>query len=93
MAAGSFRDLTVYKKAFELAMDIFKTSKSFPAEDKYSLTDQIRRSSRSVCSCIGEAYRKRHYIIKHTLLVNQLMQIWRIQRREFGLILHWRVII
>jgi four helix bundle protein len=61
MAAGSFRDLTVYRKAFKLAMDIFKISKSFPTEEKYSLTDQIRRSSRSVCSCIGEAYRKRHY--------------------------------
>ena|SRR6267154_1230218 len=61
MAAGSFRDLTVYKKAFVLAMDIFKTSKKFPPEEKYSLTDQIRRSSRSVCTCIGEAYRKRQY--------------------------------
>ena len=61
MAAGSFRDLTVYKKAFALAMEIFKISKNFPAEEKYSLTDQIRRSSRSVCTCIGEAYRKRQY--------------------------------
>ena len=61
MAAGSFRDLTVYKKAFELAMEIFKVSKSFPTEEKYSLTDQVRRSSRAVCSCIGEAYRKRNY--------------------------------
>ena len=59
--AGSFRDLTVYKKAFQLAMEIFKISKSFPKEETYSLTDQIRRSSRSVCSCIGEAYRKRQY--------------------------------
>ncbi|NOS93914.1 MAG: four helix bundle protein [Cyclobacteriaceae bacterium] len=61
MAAGSFRDLTVYKKAFELAMEIFKVSKGFPTEEKYSLTDQVRRSSRAVCSCIGEAYRKRNY--------------------------------
>jgi len=61
MAAGSFRDLTVYKKAFALAMEIFKTSKQFPPEEKYSLTDQIRRSSRSVCTCVGEAYRKRQY--------------------------------
>lgn len=61
MAAGTFRDLTVYKKAFELAMEIFKASKKFPPEEKYSLTDQIRRSSRSVCTCIGEAYRKRQY--------------------------------
>jgi len=61
MAAGSFRDLTAYKKAFVLAMDIFTLSKKFPAEEKYSLTDQVRRSSRSVCSNIGEAYRKRKY--------------------------------
>lgn len=61
MAAGSFRDLTVYKRSFDLAMEIFKISKSFPAEEKYSLTDQVRRSSRAVCSCIGEAYRKRYY--------------------------------
>ena len=61
MAAGSFRDLTVYKKAFTLAMEIFEISKTFPQEEKYSLTDQVRRSSRSVCSNIGEAYRKRRY--------------------------------
>jgi four helix bundle protein len=57
----SFRDLTVYKKAFELAMEIFEISKTFPREETYSLTDQIRRSSRSVCTCISEAYRKRKY--------------------------------
>ncbi|MBX2964923.1 MAG: four helix bundle protein [Cyclobacteriaceae bacterium] len=61
MAAGTFRDLTVYKKAFALAMEIFKKSKKFPSEEKYSLTDQVRRSSRSVCACVGEAYRKRQY--------------------------------
>jgi len=57
----TFKDLTVYKKAFELAMQIFEVSKNFPKEEKYSLTDQIRRSSRSVCSSIAEAYRKRRY--------------------------------
>lgn len=57
----SFRDLTVYKKAFEMAMEIFELSKAFPKEERYSLTDQIRRSSRGVCSCIAEAYRKRNY--------------------------------
>lgn len=57
----SFKELTVYKKAFELAMEIFRLSKSFPKEETYSLTDQIRRSSRSVCTCIAEAYRKRKY--------------------------------
>ena len=53
--------MIVYKKAFELAMRIFSVSKGFPREETYSLTDQIRRSSRSVCSCIAEAYRKRKY--------------------------------
>jgi len=57
----TFKDLTVYKKAFELAMQIFEVSKSFPKEEKFSLTDQVRRSSRSVCSSIAEAYRKRRY--------------------------------
>jgi four helix bundle protein len=61
MASQSFKDLTVYKKAFELAMMIFKISMKFPKEEKYSLTDQIRRSSRSVAACIAEAYRKRNY--------------------------------
>jgi four helix bundle protein len=61
MAADNFRNLTVYKKAFALAMKVFDTTTTFPKDEKYSLTDQIRRSSRSVCSCIGEAYRKRHY--------------------------------
>ncbi|MCK4664870.1 MAG: four helix bundle protein [Bacteroidales bacterium] len=59
--AQNFKSLTVYKKAFALAMDIFEISKSFPKEELYSLTTQIRKSSRSVCSCIGEAYRKRQY--------------------------------
>jgi four helix bundle protein len=57
----SFRDLTVYKKAFEFAMEIFEMTKTFPREERYSLTDQIRRSSRAICSCIAEAYRKRNY--------------------------------
>lgn len=61
MAADNFRNLTVYKKAFALAMEIFEISKRFPKEERYSLTGQIRRSSRSVCSNIGEAYRKRQY--------------------------------
>jgi len=56
-----FKNLLAYKKAFELAMIIFKISKSFPKEEKYSLTDQIRRCSRSVCSNMAEAYRKRRY--------------------------------
>lgn len=56
-----FRGLTVYKKSFSLAMEIFEITKSFPAEEKYELIDQIRRSSRAVCRAIGEGYRKRQY--------------------------------
>ena len=61
MAATHFKDTTVYKKAFALAMQIFEISKSFPKEEKYSLTDQVRRSSRSVCANFGEAYRRGKY--------------------------------
>jgi four helix bundle protein len=57
-----FRDLEVYKRAFSAAMEIYKISKNFPEEEKYSLTNQIRRSSRSVCSNLAEAWRKRKYI-------------------------------
>jgi four helix bundle protein len=56
-----YRDLIVYQKAFGVAMNVFQLSKKFPSDEKYSLTDQIRRSSRSVCSCTAEAYRKRMY--------------------------------
>ena len=56
-----FRSLKAYQKSFALAMEIFHLTKKFPVEEKYSLTDQIRRASRSVCSNIGEAYRKRQY--------------------------------
>ena len=61
MVIKSFRDLRVYQAAMDLAMEIFRITKSFPPEEKYSLTDQIRRSSRSVCANIGEAWRKRRY--------------------------------
>ena len=56
-----YQDLLAYQKGFSLAMKIFELSKSFPKDEKYSLTDQIRRSSRSVCVNIAEAYRKRDY--------------------------------
>ena len=56
-----FRDLKVYQLAYKLAMDIFQESKSFPKDERYSLTDQIRRSSRSVCANMAEAWRKRRY--------------------------------
>ena len=54
--------MIIYKKAFELAMDIFEIPKRFPKEETYSLTDQIRKSSRSVCTNFAEAYRRRKYI-------------------------------
>ena len=56
------RDLAVYRLAFEAAMEIFQFTKKFPQEEKYSLVDQIRRSSRSICSNLAEAWRKRRYI-------------------------------
>ncbi|MEP6805180.1 MAG: four helix bundle protein [Flavobacterium sp.] len=57
-----FKELLAYKKSFELAMEIFQLSKAFPKEEKFSLTDQIRRSSRSVSANIAESYRKRRYV-------------------------------
>ncbi len=57
-----FRDLEVYQRSFALAVDIFQISKKFPNEERYSLTDQIRRSSRSVCANLAEAWRKRRYV-------------------------------
>ncbi len=61
MATKYFKETTVYKKAFTQAMEVFEISKTFPKEEKYSLTDQVRRSSRSVCANIAEAYRKKQY--------------------------------
>ena len=55
----SYKDLRVYNNAMEAAMKIFELSKTFPPEEKYSLTDQMRHASRSVCATIGEAWRKR----------------------------------
>lgn len=57
----SHTDLDVYRRAFEGAMQIFVLSQAFPKEETYSLTDQIRRSSRSVCANLAEAWRKRRY--------------------------------
>lgn len=57
-----FKDLLAYQKAFSLAMEIKNITDSFPKDEKYSLTDQIRRSSRSVCANMAEAYRKRRYV-------------------------------
>lgn len=59
--AKSAKDLEVYCLAYDLAMDIFEISKAWPKEEKYALTDQIRRSSRSVCANLREAWAKRRY--------------------------------
>jgi four helix bundle protein len=61
MRVADYKQLRVYQLAFESAMEIFELSKKFPAEEKFSLTDQIRRSSRSVCTNMAEAWRKRRY--------------------------------
>ena len=66
--AGSFRDLIVYQKSRKLAKEIFELTKSFPRDEKFSLTDQIRRSSRSIGANIAEAWAKRRY--ENTSLVN-----------------------
>jgi four helix bundle protein len=79
---GSFKDLTVYKKGFSLAMDIFRVSKKFPDEERFGLTSQIRRSSRSVCSNLAEGYRKRiyeaHFVSKTSDadMENSETQVW-----------------
>jgi len=66
---NSVRELNVYRLAFDTAMEIFELSKRFPPEEKFSLTDQVRRSSRSVCTNISEAWRKRRY---EAVFVNKL---------------------
>jgi len=57
----SYKDLRVYKAAIDAAMRIFEITRRFPLEERFSMTDQMRRASRSVCSNIGEAWRKRRY--------------------------------
>ncbi len=59
--AQNYRDLIVYQQAIEAAMRVFELTRTFPAEERYSMVDQIRRSSRSVCANLGEAWRKRRY--------------------------------
>jgi four helix bundle protein len=76
------RDLIAFQKGYSLAMEIFEISKDFPKAELYSLTDQIRRSSRAVCSNLGEAYRKRmyeaHFIrkISDADMENTETQVW-----------------
>jgi four helix bundle protein len=61
MAIRGHEELEVYQLAFEMAMQLFQISKRFPVEERYSLTDQMRRSSRSVCANLAEAWQKRRY--------------------------------
>jgi len=65
----SVRELNVYRTAFDSAMEIFEITKKFPKEEQYSLTDQIRRASRSICANLSEAWRKRKY---QAVFVNKL---------------------
>jgi four helix bundle protein len=65
---ANFRELRVYQNAIEAAMKIFEITKTFPADEKFSMVDQMRRSSRSVCANIAEAWRSD--FIKHILSVN-----------------------
>jgi four helix bundle protein len=58
---GDYRKLLAFSKAFDLAIEIFEVTKTFPSEERYGLTDQFRRSSRSVCVNIAEAYKRRRY--------------------------------
>ena len=77
-----YKQLKAYQKAFELAMRIFEISKAFPKEERYALTDQIRRSSRSVCANFAEGYRKqlypKHFIAKlsDADMENSETQVW-----------------
>lgn len=85
MHADNFYDLVVYKKAFALQQRIFELTKTFPKEELYSLTDQIRRSSRSVGANIAEAWRNVH--TRHISVVNSVIQIVNFQKHFIGCLL------
>ncbi len=69
-----FRDLDVYRRAFDAAIEIFQLTKGFPSEEKFYLVDQIRRSSRSVCANLAEGWRKRKYMAVFKNKVTDSMQ-------------------
>jgi four helix bundle protein len=71
MQINSAKDLKVYKEAYDLAMEIYEISKQWPKEEQYSLIDQIRRSSRSVCSNLREAWSKRKYKAHFTMKLKE----------------------
>lgn len=79
-----FRGLVVSQLAYKLAMEIFEESKSFPKEERYSLTDQLRRSSRSVVANIAKGYRKRQY---PNMLASLQTQMQKQPKRKCGSIL------
>ncbi len=89
-AERGFRDLKVYRMAYGLALRIFEVSKSFPAEERFELTSQIRRSSRSVAANIAEGYRKRRYpnlfVLKMTEADGEATetQVWLDMARDCG---------
>jgi hypothetical protein len=85
MANDNFRELTVYKKAFSLSMELFQLSKKFPADEKSGLTSQLRRSSRSVCSNIGDI---ENVNILRTSSARQAIRIWKTVKHRYGWILH-----
>jgi four helix bundle protein len=91
---GTYRDLDVYKMALEGAIRVFELTKAFPPEEKYSLVDQIRRSSRSVCANIGESWRKRRYIAAFVSKLSDAeteateTQVWAEMAFRFGYLSH-----
>ena len=83
------KDLEVFKTSFSSGMEVFEMTKSFPKEETYSLTDQIRRSSRSVSGNIAEAFRKR--VIRKHLSQNYPIRKAKPRKHKYGLIMLWRV--
>jgi four helix bundle protein len=90
----SYRELRVYQAAMKNAMQIHELTKTFPAEEKYSLVDQIRRSSRSVCANLGESWRKRRYPKAFVSKLNDAeseaeeTRVWLEFARHFGYLSH-----
>ena len=82
--ASTFKELKVWQNAMDLAMKVFEASKSFPPEERYSLTDQIRKSSRSTAACIAEGWRKRRYVAAFASKLNETAGVSGAERRRIG---------
>ncbi len=80
-AIKHFRDLHVYQGGKALVMEIFEVSKTFPVEERYALTDQVRRSCRSICANLAEAWRKRRYPAAFVAKLNDA-ETGRVKRRS-----------